>query len=78
MISFNWKTCIWPENEHPMPLCRHVWERHLREQNGGDMPLSQEMLDKQWDLILALQGTESCPCTDDLKAITQANSSPDS
>ncbi|GBE29433.1 MAG TPA: hypothetical protein ENH10_01740 [Bacteroidetes bacterium] len=76
MNKFDWTTCLWPEDKHPMPLCRHAWERHLRQQNNGEMPLSEEMLDKQWDMILSLQGDEKCPCAKELELLVRGEKTP--
>lgn len=73
MTHLNWTNCLWPEDDHPMPLCRHVWERHLREQNGGELPVSNGVLDKQWDLIMKLQGEEQCPCAEEIEELARGN-----
>ncbi|MCB2211562.1 hypothetical protein KQI52_05565 [bacterium] len=77
MREFSWKTCLWPEDKHPMPLCRHVWERHLRAENDGELPVSSDVLDKQWDMIIAMQGNEDCPCARELDTLSRGVSSPD-
>lgn len=73
--KLSWKTCMWPEDKHPRPLCRHVWERTFRDDNEGALPFTQGKMEEQWEKVVALMGPEVCPCANEMNAIANGGAS---
>lgn len=74
MNEFSWRTCLWPEDEHPRPLCRHAWERDLRAAHDGQLPVAGGIDEQQWEAMLAMIGEPHCPCEEELRHLKRDHS----